>query len=115
MIMVVEDSRQMRKEIRNFLNRIRPENEILECSNGKEAVEAYALHRPSLVLMDIRMDTMDGLMATKIIMQSYPAAKIVIVTNFDDTDLREAAYRAGAIGYVLKDNLKEIQSFIGMK
>ena len=113
MIMIVEDNEGMRTEIRKVLHFIEPQNEIYECTNGEEAVEAYSRLLPSIVLMDIEMGEMDGLIATEVIRRSFPAAKIVIVTNFDDPDLRHAALQAGAIGYVLKDNLIDIKQFIG--
>jgi DNA-binding NarL/FixJ family response regulator len=55
--------------------------------------------------MDIRMHEVDGITATKQIKAADPAAKIVILTDYDDDALRQAAMHAGACGYVLKDNL----------
>ena len=112
MIMIVEDNKQMRETIRKFVSKIQPGNEFIECSNGREAVEAYARHHPSLVLMDIQMKEMDGLRATAAIRRSFPDARIVIVTNFNDPDSREAAREAGVSGYVLKENLAEIRNFM---
>jgi DNA-binding NarL/FixJ family response regulator len=50
--------------------------------------------------------------ATKLIKDQYPEAKIIIVTNFDETDLRESALQAGACGYVLKENLFELRRLL---
>jgi DNA-binding NarL/FixJ family response regulator len=58
--------------------------------------------------MDIRMGEIDGIEATKRIKAADPEAKIVIVTDYDDDALRQAAIRAGACGYALKDNLPEL-------
>jgi DNA-binding NarL/FixJ family response regulator len=62
--------------------------------------------------MDIRMPRMDGLAATRQILGSHPLAKIVIVTDYDDDALREAAREAGACGYVLKLDLLELAPLI---
>jgi DNA-binding NarL/FixJ family response regulator len=62
--------------------------------------------------MDIRMRRMDGLLATREILKSYPQAFIVVVTDYDQEDLRNAAFAAGAKGYALKDNLLSLEAFI---
>ena len=61
--------------------------------------------QPDIVLMDVRMPRMDGLAATRQIREFHPGARVVIVTDYDDEDLRKAAMEAGARGYVLKQNL----------
>ena len=58
--------------------------------------------------MDIRISEVDGIEATKRIKAADPEAKIVIVTDYDDDALRQAAIRAEACGYTLKDNLLEL-------
>ena len=56
-------------------------------------------------MMDIRMNEMDGIQATELIKAADRVARILIVTDYDDEELRRAAMRAGAWGYVLKNNL----------
>ncbi len=63
--------------------------------------------------MDIKMQEMDGLAATRQIIANYPQARVVIVTNYDDSDMREAAHDAGACAYVVKDNLLAVRQIIG--
>jgi DNA-binding NarL/FixJ family response regulator len=58
--------------------------------------------------MDIAMETLDGLAATRALVAMDAAARVVILTNFDGADLRAAARAAGASGYVLKDNLLDL-------
>jgi DNA-binding NarL/FixJ family response regulator len=58
--------------------------------------------------MDIQMAVMDGLTATRRIRAVDPAARVIMVTDHDQSDLREAARQAGACGYVVKDNLPEL-------
>ena len=87
-------------------------SEIYECSGGAEAMAKYAVLRPDWVLMDIVMEQMDGLEATRLLISDFPEAKIVIVTSYDDEYLRDAAHAAGADGYVMKDNLLELRRML---
>jgi DNA-binding NarL/FixJ family response regulator len=86
---------------------------IWECSNGTDALSLYALHHPDVVLMDIRMLGMDGLTATRQIRLINPSARVVVVTDYDDEDLRVAAAEAGACGYALKQNMTDLPKMIG--
>jgi CheY-like chemotaxis protein len=105
-ILIVEDNRTIRLLIRRFL--AAATNTFFECEDGSQALDAYRLHQPDWVLMDVVMPGTDGITATRAIHQAFPQAKIVIITNYDDDDLRQAAAEAGASGYVLKENLLEI-------
>ena len=109
-VLIVEDSLEMRREICSLLSDLA--GEVHECSDGSTALAAYEEHRPDWVLMDIVMKQMDGLEATRQIKSAYPNAKIVIVTSYDDNELKEAASEAGACAYVLKENLFEIRSLL---
>jgi two-component system response regulator DegU len=62
--------------------------------------------------MDVRMPQMDGLTATRQIHEAHPSARIVIVTDYDDEDLRSAASEAGASGYALKQNLADLPRIV---
>ncbi len=79
---------------------------VAEAANGEEAVEQYQLHRPDLVLMDVRMPVMDGLAATKAIIADDPDARIIVLTTFDGDEDIHRALEAGALGYLLKDMLR---------
>ena len=83
-------------------------DEIRECADGAEALALYTAERPDVVVMDIEMKTMDGITATQRIVAADPRARVIIVTDYDQPDLREAAEQAGARGYVVKDNLLEL-------
>ena len=109
-VMIVDDNAQMRGMIKSVLKE--SVDNFYECNDGSEAVKAYPLCRPDWTFMDIKMKEMDGLQATETIKRSFPDAKIVIVTQYDDPDLRARAMRAGASDYVLKDNLMELQRII---
>ena len=112
MIMIVDDNAAMRGIIKQYVQSISVNHQFYECIDGLEAVDAFHRLHPDWVLMDIKMPNMDGLAATTMIRQQFPDAKVIIVSDFDDPALREAARLAGASGYVLKDNLKEIIDFI---
>src|SRR5262245_51645798 len=102
-ILIVDDNASMRMMLRALIQSIA--ETIYECSDGSIAAESYEKFRPDWVLMDIEMPVVDGLEATRRIMANHPDAKIVVVTNYDEKDLRTAAAEAGALGYVVKDDL----------
>ena len=80
--------------------------------DGQQAVELYAQLQPDLVLMDISMEHVDGLAATAQIKARFPKARIMILSQYDDPNLRAAADRAGACGYILKENLLDVPTII---
>jgi len=85
------------------LSRI-PENCIVaEGNNGLEAIDLYRLHQPDVVLMDLSMPQMDGLQATRAIVQEFPDAQVVIFSASDGDETIYRAMRAGARAYLLKD------------
>jgi DNA-binding NarL/FixJ family response regulator len=75
-------------------------------------VAAYAVCRPDWVFMDVRMPGLDGIAATCRIKADFPAARVVIVTSYDDAKLRRAAREAGAFAYVLKEGLFELRRIL---
>jgi len=105
-VLIVDNSQLMRELIKMMLAGIA---EIVgECSDGADALAAYERLRPDWVLMDIGMKNVDGITATRQITTAYPQARILIVTDYNDDDLRRAAREAGASGYVVKENLLDI-------
>lgn len=108
-ILLVDDNAKMRAIIRKTIARhLAAAEEIHECEDGNEAIALYSAISPDWVIMDIKLKTSDGLTATQKIVDADPAAKIIIVTQYDDQLYREAASKAGARDYVLKENLLEI-------
>jgi DNA-binding NarL/FixJ family response regulator len=105
-LLIVDDNAAIRRLIRSVVLPLA--GDICECTDGADAVSAYLAERPDVVLMDIRMKKVDGIEATKQIREADRNARILIVTDFDDTELRQASMRAGACGYVLKNNLLEL-------
>ncbi|MBI3195312.1 MAG: response regulator transcription factor [Ignavibacteriae bacterium] len=109
-IMIVDDNERIRHVIRNLLSSVT--TSFYECENGVEAVHAYANVAPDWVLMDIQMEGIDGITATKQIMEQDPDANVIIVTGYGDTAFRNAATKAGAKGFILKENIVEITKLL---
>jgi CheY-like chemotaxis protein len=107
-LLLIDDSDQMRRMIRRVIADLA--DPIFECEGGTEVLAAYARHRRDCVLMDIEMPEMDGLTATRRLLELFPEARVVIVTQYDDDRLRDAAREAGAVGHVLKENLLELRA-----
>jgi CheY-like chemotaxis protein len=110
LIQIVDDSLNMRETIKSVLGRSTAE--FIESSDGDEAVEQYAARMPDLVIMDVQMGALDGIAATRAIRKASPNARIVIVTQYGDLDLRAAAQAAGATDYVLKDDLSVLRDIV---
>jgi DNA-binding NarL/FixJ family response regulator len=109
-ILIVDDNAMMRREIKTLIADLA--DEFCECADGAAASAAIAEHGPDFVLMDIAMEHMDGIAATREIIAAHPSARIIIVTGYDDKKLRAAAQAAGACGYVLKENLFEVRRLL---
>lgn len=112
-MLIVEDSAVMRRLLRSLLSGLA--TEIHECTDGSQALAAYRQHQPDWVLMDIEMPELDGLAATRQILAEFPAARVVIVTQHDSAKFRTAARRAGACGFISKENLLELPTLINPK
>ena len=110
LIQIVDDSPNMRETIKSVLGALNAE--FVESSDGEEAVEQYTSFRPDLVIMDIRMERTDGIQATRRIRDLSKDARVVVVTQYDDKDLRIAARDAGAASYILKDDLSKLLDYI---
>jgi DNA-binding NarL/FixJ family response regulator len=78
-----------------------------KASDGRAAVALCLESRPHVVLMDLRMPELDGIEATRLIMEKLPETRIVILTSFSDQRRILAALDAGAVGYLLKDSEPE--------
>ncbi len=76
---------------------------VAEAADGREAVSAAALHRPDVVLMDIRMPRMDGLAATEALRADGEGPVVIVLTTFNTDEYVLRALRAGASGFLLKD------------
>jgi len=109
-ILIVEDNPTVRRLIRRATSDIA--EKVVECEDGADSLAAYAAHHPDVVLMDIRMPRMDGLSATRRLLSAYPDAKVVMLTDYNEDELRSAACEAGACAYALKHNLTELEEIL---
>jgi CheY-like chemotaxis protein len=109
-VLIVDDSARVRRLIADFVSPVAAA--VIECEDGAAALAAYEASAPDVVLMDIAMRGRDGLAATRDIIGIHPDARVVIVTEYDEMDLRDAARAAGARAYVLKENLHELRSVL---
>ncbi|CQR46093.1 Transcriptional regulatory protein LiaR [Paraliobacillus sp. PM-2] len=101
-VLFVDDHEMVRIGVSAYLATQSDIEVIAEADNGKKAVELALELRPDVILMDIVMDEMDGIQATKEIIKAWPEAKILMVTSFIDDDKVYPALEAGATSYVLK-------------
>ena len=106
-VLVADDQSMVRAGFRMLLAGEEDIEVVAEASNGLEAVDKAARFHPSVVLMDIRMPELDGLQATKRILAADNTARILILTTFDLDEYVFQALKAGASGFVLKDDSPE--------
>lgn len=110
LILIAEDNSTMRRTIRGIAAGRR--DRVIECGNGQEAVEQFSAARPDLVLMDISMPVLDGIKATRTIHSIDPSARIVIVSENDSNSFRNASHDAGAMAFIAKSDLFELETLI---
>jgi DNA-binding NarL/FixJ family response regulator len=106
-VLVADDQSMVRAGFRMLLSGEGDIEVVAEASNGLEAVDKAARFQPTVVLMDIRMPELDGLQATRRIIAADDTARILILTTFDLDEYVYEALRAGASGFVLKDDPPE--------
>ncbi|HSE81473.1 MAG TPA: response regulator transcription factor [Gaiellaceae bacterium] len=106
-VLVVDDQSMVRAGFRMLLAGEEDIEVVAEASNGLEAVDKAARFDPEVILMDIRMPELDGLQATRRILAKDRDARILILTTFDLDEFVYEALRAGASGFVLKDDSPE--------
>jgi DNA-binding NarL/FixJ family response regulator len=106
-VLVADDQSMVRAGFRMLLSGEDDIEVVAEASNGIEAVEKTARFHPTVVLMDIRMPELDGLEATRRILDGSDRPRVLILTTFDLDEYIYEALRAGASGFVLKDDPPE--------
>ena len=106
-ILIAEDHPLFRKGMISLLSSVAHFEVVGEAKTGEEAVERAAELEPDVVLMDLKMPKLNGIEATRRILQHNPSVHILVVTLFEDDDSLFMALKAGARGYVLKDAEEE--------
>lgn len=102
-VLIVDDHALFRRGLAHLIA-AQPDMSVCgEASNGAEAVEMTLRYRPDVILMDVHMPVLDGIAATRQILQQLPEARVVMLTVSDDDETVFEAVKAGAKGYLLKD------------
>lgn len=102
-VLVVDDDALVRAGLTMMLDGAEGITVVGEAADGGEAVTAVDAHHPDVVLMDLRMPRVDGLTATRRLVDRPGGPKVVVLTTFDTDEDVVAALRAGASGFLLKD------------
>jgi len=112
--LIVEDSSTFRKTFKEALSERFPFMVIEEAPDGTEALKKITTFLPDLIFMDIRLPGSNGLKLTKRIKASHPEIAIIILTDYDLREYREAAYDGGADAFIPKSslNLADIAALI---
>jgi DNA-binding NarL/FixJ family response regulator len=100
-ILLADDHKILREGIRRGLEGA-GESVVGEAGNGEEAVALAAELRPDVILMDLSMPVLDGIEATRRIIEANPEQRVVVLTMHDDAQRTRAAISAGAVGYLTK-------------
>lgn len=104
-ILTVDDHPLIRAGLAAFLRTESDIEVIAEAGNGEEGIERYRELRPDIVLMDLSMPVMDGLSATRAILDEFPDARVIVLTTYGGDEDIHRALEAGARGYLVKDML----------
>jgi DNA-binding NarL/FixJ family response regulator len=102
-VVLVDDHAVVRSGLAQLLGGAEDIEVVGQAGDGLEAVQLVRSTRPDVVVMDLQMPRMDGVEATKVILQEDPSVEIVVLTSFSDSARIVAALDAGAVGYLLKD------------
>lgn len=102
-IMLVEDQKLMRVGLKSLFEGQNEMEVALEAQSGKEAIEKFKLNKPDIVLMDIGLPDINGIEATKKILEINPRAKVIILTSHISEQEVLTSLQAGACAYVMKD------------
>jgi DNA-binding NarL/FixJ family response regulator len=106
-ILIADDHPLFRKGMRTLLTATADTEVIGEATTGQEVIELAATLQPDVILMDLQMPEVNGIEATRQILQTSPHIRILVITLFEDDASVFSALRAGARGYVLKDAREE--------
>ncbi|OGU65877.1 MAG: hypothetical protein A2499_03015 [Stygiobacter sp. RIFOXYC12_FULL_38_8] len=109
-ILIADNNARMREFIKYIINE--QGHTAVEASNGLMAVDNFIFHKPEIVLMDIKMDVMDGIEAAALIRNISASVKIIMVTDCNEKSLMEKSFKVGANKYLLKENLIDLKKII---
>ena len=104
-VMIVDDQSPFRDAARAVVSRVDGFELVAEVESGEDAVATSDQLHPDLVLMDINMGALNGIDATRLIVDAHPETKVILVSTYDLDDLPPGARTSGAMAYVNKDEL----------
>jgi len=107
-ILIVDDNTKIRKLIIRLINTAVKSYDLLECSDGEQAILINRREHLDLILMDIKMKNMDGLTATRKIHGEQPGTQILIISQLSENEFKEESLKAGATDFLNKDRLYEL-------
>lgn len=99
-LLIVDDQPRARQSLCALLSTWHPASEVMEASDGLEAIRLVETHQPAIVLMDIRMPHMDGLQATRTIKVCWPGVQVIVLTLY--SEYQAEALAAGADAFLGK-------------
>jgi DNA-binding NarL/FixJ family response regulator len=102
-VILADDQRLVRESLGTLLDLLDGIDLVASAADGQEALELVELHRPDVVLMDLRMPHLDGIEATRQLHERHPDARVIALTTYADDQSVLGALRAGARGYLTKD------------
>jgi two-component system response regulator DegU len=102
-VVLVDDHTMLRQGLRRALE-AEGITVLAEAANGADAVKAALLHKPDVVLMDVSMPNVDGVEATRMLVNADARQRVVMLTMHMDRDVIDRSIRAGAVGYLTKDS-----------
>lgn len=101
-VLIADDQELIRQSLQIVLNSRKDMTVTDVAADGQEVMRCIRKSKPDVILMDVRMPKMDGVQCTKLIKESCPQIKIIILTTFDDDEYVYNALKYGASGYLLK-------------
>ena len=106
-ILTVDDHPMLREGIAALLGGEMDMALVAEASDGREAIEQFRIHRPDVTLMDLQMPVMSGNDAIEAIRKDFPDARIIVLTTYTGDARAVQAFKAGASGYLLKNEMRK--------
>lgn len=105
-VLTVDDHPLLRAGISGAINAQSDMSVVAEAADGEEAIASFRIHRPDVTLMDIRMPKTNGIDAISAIRKEFPNARVVVLTTYGGDIQALRAFKAGAVGYLLKSMLR---------
>lgn len=104
---IADDHPVVREGLRALVNSQRDMKVVSEAANGRQAVQEFFLHRPDVLLLDLRMPEMNGIEVIRAILEKAPEAKILLLSTYNQDEDIYQSLKAGAKAYLLKDSPRE--------